>query len=210
MADAQHDVQPLSPLTKKRKKNRLYYEASKENLKSKKSRIHFKIEVFSDDEVRLEGIREKLSEIKGELHKSRTVNADVNQASTTAKQVVQSTGILSGPSNPEYDELSSTQPLPPLLLLNPKTQLHSLCQENYEIYLVCVTALVRLFRFFADRGNSCHCGWKCDLSTVNIARVTKNRHCAKVVFRCLNKHVVEWFFVLYDEQSFCWEILCEC
>lgn len=223
MADAQHDdhdVQPLSPLTKKRKRNRLYYEANKENLKSKKSCIHFKLEVFKDDEVRLESIREKLGKIKGELNlnKSRTVNADLIEAlldnwivhhpSTTAKQVVQSTGILSGPPTPEYDEFvhifddtdgedsstsSSTRPLPPLSLLNPKTQLHSLCQENDEIYLVCGTALVRLFKFLTERGNSCHCGGKYDFSTVNIARVTKNSHCAKVVFRCRNKHSVEWF-----------------
>ena len=41
----------------------------------------------------------------------------------------------------------------PSLYVNPKVQLHSVCKENDEIYLVCGTALERLFRYFTESGN---------------------------------------------------------
>lgn len=81
----------------------------------------------------------------------------------------------------------------PPSLLNPKYQLHSVCKENDEIYLVCGTALERLFRYFIDSGNVCSCGSKFDASRIKIERVTKHNHSVKVVFGCDKKHVVEWF-----------------
>ena len=36
------------------------------------------------------------------------------------------------------------------LYVNPKVQLHSVCKENDEIYLVSGTALERLFRYFIE------------------------------------------------------------
>ena len=82
------------------------------------------------------------------------------------------------------------------ILLEPKTQLHSSCNEKDENYLVCGSALQRLFRYFIDGKGRCKCWENIDLSTLNLKRVTPNNHCVKAIWKCKansSKHTFEWF-----------------
>ena len=77
-----------------------------------------------------------------------------------------------------------------------KTQLHSESRENDEIYLVCGSALKRLFRHIIDENDcDCKCGKSLDFATFKVQRITKNNHCCKVTAECKAEkgHTVEWF-----------------
>ena len=81
-------------------------------------------------------------------------------------------------------------------MLRMRTQLHSKCCENDDIYLVCCSAIERLFRYVTEEHSLvCQCGERFDFSTFKVERVTKNNHCCKVVMKCMAEegHTLEWF-----------------
>lgn len=55
-----------------------------------------------------------------------------------------------------------------------KTQLHSESRRNDEIYLVCGSALERLFRHFIDENDCvCKCGKSLDFATFKVQRIPR-------------------------------------
>ena len=200
MADENND-EMHSPSKKKQRRNKQYYEKHKAVLKSSKCTYQFKMEVPKEDEHRLDEIKIKINNAKERLKQlnSKTTNLDLMEAlieswlDSTESQVPLSPVQLSvDPANSVNDPIQLLSRIPPSLA-NPKYQLHSVCKENDEIYLVCGTALERLFQYIIENGNVCSCGNKFDVSRLKIERVTKRNHSVKVVFGCEKKHVVEWF-----------------
>ena len=207
MADESNvEIQPeLSPSTKRRRRNQQYYEKNKDSLKAIKESYTFKLEVTKEDAHRLAEIKAKMDIVKErlrELH-AKTTNVDLMEALVDswldANQTGQYVDPLASANEPvnflnliDDHSLESTS-VSPSLYVNPKVQLHSVCKENDEIYLVCGTALERLFRYFIESGNVCGCGTKFNVSSIKIGGVTPHSHCVKVVIGCVKKHVTEWF-----------------
>ena len=159
------------------------------------------MEVPKEVEHRLDEIKTKNNKTKERLRQpnSMTRNLDLMEAlieswlDYTESQLPLSPVQLSvDPANSVNYPIQLLNRIPPSLV-NPKYQLHSVCKENNEIYLVCGTALERLFQYVIENGNVCSCGNKFDVSRLKIERVTKHNHSVKVVFQCEKKHVVEWF-----------------
>ena len=159
------------------------------------------MEVPKKDEHRLDEIKTKINNAKERLRQlnSYTTNLDLMGAlidswldSTESQVPLPSVQLSADPPNSVNDPVQLLNCIPPSLA-NPKYQLHSVCKENDEIYVVCGTALERLFQYFIESGNVCSCRNKFDLSQLKIERVTKHNHSVKVVFGCEKKHVVEWF-----------------
>ena len=173
MADESNvEIQPeLSPSTKRRRRNQQYYEKNKDSLKAIKESYAFKLEVPKEDAHRLAEIKAKMDIVKErlrELH-AKTTNVDLMEALVDswldANQTGQYVDPLASANEPvnflnliDDHSLESTS-VSPSLYVNPKVQLHSVCKENDEIYLVCGTALECLFRYiFIESGNVCGCG----------------------------------------------------
>ena len=74
-----------------------------------------------------------------------------------------------------------------------KTQLHSPSEENDPLFLVTAASLHRLFCHFIDSGVLCKCGNVFIADTLVINRVTSNNHCCKVMVKCRENHVLEWY-----------------
>ena len=195
-------TQLLSPKSKKRHINRTYYAQEKENIKKRTRSMHFNIQVKNDDSCRLENIKKKIATVKSHLGPS-VDNAELMNTlldSWLDSKQLNNPNILcqTGPecgginSTEDIDMFMASAPIPPGTL-KLKTQLHSHCIENDQIYLVCDTALRRLFSFFIESEGKCSCGAKFDLSSLKPARVTTNNHCVKVSLQCKNKHILEWF-----------------
>ncbi|XP_078360544.1 uncharacterized protein LOC144644837 [Oculina patagonica] len=97
---------------------------------------------------------------------------------------------------PPEEKMEVELPELPSEMLRTKTQLHSQCRENDDIYLVCGSAIERLFLYLTEEHSLiCHCRERFDFSTFKVGRVTKNNHCCKVVVECMakEKHTLEWF-----------------
>ena len=197
-----NNEQSLSPLEKRRRRNRQYYEKNKDNLKIKKESYQLKMEVPKEDAHRLLNIKAKIEIAKERLGEKKT-NIDLMEAlldswldasdTSTLRQFESiTTHLLNLVNNPSSSRESTPTSLPQLSS-GQKFQLHSACKENDEIYLVCGAALQRLLQYFVNSGNVCHCGEKFDPSSIEFARVTPNNHCVKVAVRCDRRHVTEWF-----------------
>ena len=191
-------------------RNQIYYQQNKENLKNGKLRFTFNIEVKSDENDRLNAIKTKIAFVKRQLHLGATaVNAQLmevlldtwlkhNETSpeTPRNQLHPSVAIRLVPDVEMDDpELASIAELPPEMF-QVKTQLHSQCNENDQLYLVSGSAIDRLFQFLTmEQKSICQCGHQFDYSTLKTERVTENNHCCKVAVGCMadEGHTLEWF-----------------
>ena len=182
-----------------KQRHRLWYQRNKGALKDAKVRFHFKMEVKKKDEERLDRIRDSLDTVKKSLRNPS--NADIMDqllhcwyTSRGSSSTVIPTPMQTLPDADSFNASLGTDQVVPEELLVEKKQLHSECQENDEIYLVCGSALNRIFKFFiCENEAKCHCGQAMDFTTFEAARVTKNNHCAKVKVECIQGHTLEWF-----------------
>ena len=201
-----------SSLQNKQIRNKKYYEANKENLKSSKVRFHLNIEVRKEKEDWLNEIKTKIVFVKDRLNlsgkttqaanarlidvlldnwlKNNNISCKRNIPDECAGQLQTPVAIALPPEEDmEVEELSPE-------MLRMRTQLHSKCCENDDIYLVCCSAIERLFRYVTEEHSLvCQCGERFDFSTFKVERVTKNNHCCKVVMKCMAEegHTLEWF-----------------
>lgn len=194
---------------KKRKteQNRGYYEQKKDTIKQTKVRFDFKIQVAKENEGRLESIKRKIEKAKTSLHlhtqTTSTGNADLME--TLLDHFFKSNNNTSTVSSSSFHDPAPVQntavPTPPThdLQIDPsfqpnKKQLHSECHENDELYLVCGSAISRLFRYFTQENSCCcDCGKELDFTTFSLNRITPHNHCAKTVVKCQGGHSLKWF-----------------
>ena len=201
-----------SSLQNKQIRNKKYYEANKENLKSSKVRFHLNIEVRKEKEDWLNEIKTKIVFVKDRLNLSgkstQAANAQIidvlldnwlknNNISCKRNIPDECAGQLQTPvalALPPEEAMEVEELSPEMLCI--RTQLHSKCCKNDDIYLVCGSAIELLFRYVTEEHSLvCQCGERFDFSTFKVERVTKNNHCCKVVVKCMAEegHTLEWF-----------------
>ena len=205
---------PNCSIQNKKTRNSEYYKENKESLKAKKVRYDFKIELNKEEEDRLESLKIKVASVKKELHLDNKLvpaantrfmeilvdNWLVHNAKTEANGLDTAgfVGFVDFDSLQSVIEEETNASLPPESFQDSyiKTQLHSKSRENDKIYLVCGSALERLFRHFIDENDCvCKCGKSLDFATFKVQRITKNNHCCKVTVECKAEegHTLEWF-----------------
>ena len=201
-----------SSLQNKKIRNKKYYEDNKENLKSSKVRFHLNIEVRKEKEDWLNEIKTKIVFVKERLNLSgkTTQAANAHLIDALLDNWLKNNYISSKRNIPDECAHQLQPPvavaLPPVQEmeveeLSPemhrmRIQLHSKCCENDDIYLVCGSAIERLFRYATEEHSLvCQCGERFNFSTFKVERVTKNNHCCKVVVKCMAEegHTLEWF-----------------
>ena len=155
-------------------------------------RYDFKIELNKEEEDHLESLKMNIASIKKELHFDNklvpTANACfieilvdnwlVHNAKTKANDL-DAAGFVDFDSLQSIIEEETNASLPSESFQDSyiKTQLHSESRENDKIYLVCGSALERLFRHFIDENNCvCKCEKSLDFATFKVQRITKNNH----------------------------------
>ena len=198
----------------KKIRNKKYYEDNKENLKNSKVRFQLNLEVKKQKGDWLNAIKTKIAFVKDQLHLStkntRAANAHLMEAlldnwlknnhipleKNTSDEFVDQLHPSKAVPLPPEEKMEVELPELPSEMLRTKTQLHSQCRENDDIYLVCGSAIERLFLYLTEEHSLiCQCGERFDFSTFKVDRVTKNNHCCKVVVECMaeEKHTLEWF-----------------
>lgn len=202
---------PNCSIQNKKIRNSEYYKEKKESLKAKKVRYDFKIELDKEEEGRLESLKMKIASIKKELHLDNKLVPAANarfmeilvdnwliHSAKTEANGLETAHFVDFDSMQSVIEEETNASSPPESFQDSyiKTQLHSESRENDEIYLVCGSALERLFRHFID-GNDCvcKCGKSLDFATFKVQRITKNNHRCKVTVECKAEegHTLEWF-----------------
>lgn len=202
-AHAQSTIPQNSTELNKHDRNKAYYQKNKTTIKENKAQYGFKIEVNKDEECRLAEIRKQVNIVRNQLLSNGKSggNVDVmealldcwNSRSQNSSSAQPPKSFQTNISTRTFSSLDRDI-RPPEIMCQPKTQLHSSCNEKDDIYLVCGSALQRLFGYFFDGNARCKCGENFDLSTLNINRITKNNHCVKVEWKCnRNGHRIEWF-----------------
>lgn len=194
----------LSPLPSKCERNQAYYQQHKAHLKNSKVSYNFKIEVRKENEDRLATIRENIATVRRAIqphNKSATSNADIMEALTNfwlshnhgSDPTVHRNQTTNYQIHSTVFSSVDKEFRPPETLVQTKTQLHSECCKDDEIYLVCGSALQLLFHHLVK--GVCKCGKPYDASTFSVKRVTKNNHCVKAYWNCVaeSKHTTEWF-----------------
>ena len=205
-----------TPLYTKQQRNHGYYEQNKATIKENKVNYCFKIEVNKEEQGRLAEIRKQISSVRSHLlSNSKSIgNVDVMEAllncwlsretrdgSSSGQQTTSFSASL-----PQICSSLDRDAQPPEIFLEPKTQLHSSCNEKDENYLVCGSALQRLFRYFIDGKGRCKCWENIDLSTLNLKRVTPNNHCVKAILKCTANSSKHTYVLIVCCR---WEILCQ-
>lgn len=165
------------------------------------------MEVGKEEEDRLERIRTRIELAKQQtrsvkkcsntelmeilldnFEKKNTFNTEDKQQPATSAPSMDHSHTDMPPLLPEDDLAEGSENIVP------KTQLHSKCEENDNVYLVSGSAIDRLFKHFSEeRGSTCKCGESLDYSSFMMQRITKNNHCGKATISCTAGHILEWF-----------------
>ena len=191
---------------KKREADRLYYQKTKDRRKNEKARFDFKIEVKSVESERINTIKERIARAKQGLGllRSSSANADLLEKLLDSFEQNQQHSLPRG-STQLPAPFSSQQTTSPDISMEDvsmetiqaefpqKTQLHSPSEENDPLFLVTKASLHRLFSHFIESGVLCKCGNVFEADTLVIERVTKNNHCCKVLVKCSDQHILEWY-----------------
>ena len=156
-------------------------------------RYDCKIQLSKEEEDHLESVKMNIAFIKKELHFDNKVVLAANAClmeilvdnwlghnAKTEANGLDTAGFVDFEKLQSIIEEETNASLPPESFQDSyiKTQLHSESRENDEIYLVCGSALERLFRHFIDENDCvCKCGKSLDFATFKVQRITKNNHC---------------------------------